>query len=338
MDWIPRFGLAVVLLWVSVSNVNVTVLTAVGKVEQPSTLADEAREYLGAALALVEEHSIKRDSVDWEVVTAEAFDIARDAQTPSETHEAVRFVLRSLNDAHSGFFDPEQMANMNRTMATASGEPVGRLLADRVGYVRVPTFGSFDLPVVNDFATRLQQVVREVDQGDPCGWIVDLRDNDGGNMWAMLTGIGPILGEGESGAFVDANGARSVWSYRGGEANIIGGSRVVWSTEPAYQLTRPAPPVAVLINSITASSGEAIAVAFQGRPKTQTFGQPTRGLTTGNQPFFLSDGAMMNLTTVLYTDRLGRRYGGSVEPDHVVSGEQVMLSAQEWLVGRAECR
>ena len=192
MDWIPRFGLAVVLLWVSVSNVNVTVLTAVGKVEQPSTLADEAREYLGAALALVEEHSIKRDSVDWEVVTAEAFDIARDAQTPSETHEAVRFVLRSLNDAHSGFFDPEQMANMNRTMATASGEPVGRLLADRVGYVRVPTFGSFDLPVVNDFATRLQQVVREVDQGDPCGWIVDLRDNDGGNMWAMLTGIGPI--------------------------------------------------------------------------------------------------------------------------------------------------
>jgi C-terminal processing protease CtpA/Prc len=35
-----------------------------------------------------------------------------------------------------------------------------------------------------------------MDQGNLAGWIVDLRNNGGGNMWPMLTGIGSILGEG----------------------------------------------------------------------------------------------------------------------------------------------
>ena len=35
------------------------------------------------------------------------------------------------------------------------------------------------------------------------GWIVDLRGNQGGNTWAGMVALGPLLGEGSLGDFVD---------------------------------------------------------------------------------------------------------------------------------------
>ena len=36
-------------------------------------------------------------------------------------------------------------------------------------------------------------------------YILDLRDNHGGNMWAMLVAIGALIGEGTSGYFIGKN-------------------------------------------------------------------------------------------------------------------------------------
>jgi len=47
--------------------------------------------------------------------------------------------------------------------------------------------------------------------------VIDLRRDFGGDPWAMLAGIGPILGEGELGASASPAG-RVPWSYRGGRS------------------------------------------------------------------------------------------------------------------------
>lgn len=47
-------------------------------------------------------------------------------------------------------------------------------------------------------------------------------------------------------------------------------------------LKRPSPRVAVLFDGMTASSGEAVVVAFKQRPDTRSFGMPTCGLSTAN--------------------------------------------------------
>lgn len=67
-------------------------------------------------------------------------------------------------------------------------------------------------------------------------------------------------------------------------------------------------PVAVLTDSQTASSGQAIVAAFKGRPHTCSFGPPTYGVPTANQEEQLSDGALMVLTLAVDADRTGHRY------------------------------
>jgi hypothetical protein len=136
------------------------------------------------------------------------------------------------------------------------------------------------------FANAIQAVLRDRDRDGLAGWIVDLRGNGGGNMWSMVAGLGPVLGEGLVGYFIDPLGQRIPWEYRH-PSSFNGGTAVVTVTSP-YTLRRPMPRVAVLTDVRIASSGEATAIAFRGRPNTRSFGEPTCGLSTANQGFTLS--------------------------------------------------
>lgn len=75
------------------------------------------------------------------------------------------------------------------------------------------------------------------------------------------------------------------------------------------------PPVAVLIGERTASSGEAVLVAFQARDQTKTFGHPTGGYTTAIRRFPLRDGARLYLAVATFADRSGHVYRGRIYPD-----------------------
>jgi C-terminal processing protease CtpA/Prc len=164
----------------------------------------------------------------------------------------------------------------------------------------------------------------------------------------MLLAVGPILGEGDVGAFVDAEGHRQVWAYRQGQALLDGRAL---AQGPAYQLKRPLPPVAVLTGPRTASAGEAIAVAFRGRPRARSFGEPTAGLPTIIRGQVLSDGAWLLLTEVRDADRTGRTYEDTIAPDEPVAVEgdppewqlrdperdPVLRAALAWLRDQPDC-
>lgn len=195
----------------------------------------------------------------------------------------------------------------------ASSRPI------RFGYVLVPTFGSPDQASIDQFATDLQGVIGLVAASKPCGWVVDLPTNGGGNMWPMLAGIGPVLGTGRLGSFRDPDGRDAAWSYENGEAKSDGRTLAKTLNAPVT-LHIEAPPVAVLVGPTTASSGEAIAIAFRGRSSTRVFGATTRGLTTSNRVFPLSDGSLLNLTTAAFADRTGTPYQNGVTPDELWDG------------------
>jgi C-terminal processing protease CtpA/Prc len=163
-------------------------------------------------------------------------------------------------------------------------------------------------------------------------------------MYPMLAGLGPVLGEGIAGQFIDPDGHAVTWSYSAGQA-FIDTEAVVGVHGSAYTLQAESPPVAVLMGSTTSSSGEAIAISFIGRPNTRSFGRPSAGFTTANAPFELSDGAVINLTTSLMADRTGRTYGARLRPDEVVAvgpssvttDEAVPLAAIDWLMAQPAC-
>jgi C-terminal processing protease CtpA/Prc len=193
------------------------------------------------------------------------------------------------------------------------------------------------------FATRLQELIRAIDQPPACGWIVDLRQDEGGNLWPMLAGVGPLLGEGEVGAFV-TSGQRVPWVYRDGGAYV--GTQVVTVVNNPYRRADP-PPVAVLTAAQTASSGELLVVAFRGRPSTRSFGSPTRGVPTSNEPKVLADGAVLLLTTTASADRTGATYEDTIQPDQRVAGvtltrgdeatDPTVQAAAMWLRAQPGC-
>jgi carboxyl-terminal processing protease len=194
------------------------------------------------------------------------------------------------------------------------------------------------------YAQDVRRILTNLSGLNPKGWIVDLRGNTGGDMWPMLTGIGPILGDGAVGAFVGTDG-KMTWFYqdgRTGTRNPAGLETVSLSLTDSPVLLSPPAPVAVLVDSSTANSAEAITIAFHGRPGTRFFGTRTAGKSTAVQPFKLDDGAEIYLTTALDADRTGKTFPDGFTPDQIVqspgampqpNNDQALLAAQSWLAG-----
>ncbi|MDP2321096.1 MAG: S41 family peptidase [Acidobacteriota bacterium] len=292
---------------------------AAAQTASPVVLSDVARNYLESVITIAQTNSINRSQIDWPMVRREVFSRAASAQVPSDTHPAVQWLVSALGDRHSAFLDPVALKSLPARSAAASGKPEGRVVDGRFGYVLVPTFGSADQASIDQFATDLQGAIASVGASKPCGWVVDLRSNGGGNMWPMLAGIGPVMGSGRLGSFKDPDGRGASWSYENGEAKSDGRTLAKTLTVPVT-LHVEAPPVAVLVGPTTASSGEAIAIAFRGRSSTRLFGATTRGLTTSNRVFPLSDGSLLNLTTAAFADRTGAPYQNGVTPDELWNG------------------
>jgi len=251
---------------------------------------------------------------------------------PSAPARPVRLTLQRLGQAQPlavtltpGVFDPNR-------------PPQGQRLTGGIGYLELPA-----LQAANALAARYapiaQQAIRAADQPAACGWVVDLRRNTGGTEPPMLLGVGPILGEG-----VFARQGPVTLSYRHGA--LLQNGQVIAQLPGAYHLQEPAPPVAVLTSELTASSGEAIVVAFRGRPRTRSFGEPTAGVPTINTAHALSDGAVLLLTTADDVDRAGRSYDAAIAPDQPVAPDWTLLGAARdpvlqaaltWLHQQAGC-
>jgi carboxyl-terminal processing protease len=219
-------------------------------------------------------------------------------------------------------------------------KPQGYRLETEIGYLDLPAVTS-NKELSKTYATTVQQLIREMDQPSIRGWVIDLRRNTGGNMWPMVAGVGPILGDGECGSFISPEGKKTSWGYSDGSVNEWAKALI---SEP-YSLKRPLAPTAVLTSRLTCSSGEFTTLAFRGRPETRSFGEPTAGLPTANRGKKLRDGAMLNLTVALGADRTGSVYDGPIIPDQPCESnwslfqtehDPVLLAALDWLRKRLD--
>lgn len=303
-------------------------------------LSPKPSEYLNDVLNLMQRNALHRDSVDWPRVKKQAKRMAAQAKTYSDCHSAIRFVLDQLGDKHSLLVPASVAKTWNQGSLGATKKfPItgGEMLESKYAYLTMPYFSSGNKENMVYFADQLHNLLERLDQANPQGWILDLRGNQGGNCWPMLAGIGPLLGEGISGYFVHPGQEKMPipWVYKAGKAGE--GDKVLTEVSRIpYQLQQKLPPVAVLTGPATASSGEVIAVAFCKRPNTRSFGEPTSGLSTGNETYPLVDGAMLVLTTSIYADREKVPYGKKIMPDEIIEGaiegnDVVLEAAKRWL-------
>jgi carboxyl-terminal processing protease len=298
----------------------------------PPTGPSSAQAYLERMLDIMQARSINRRTIEWAAFRASVLAQAPGAQTVSDTYPAIRHALDRLDDGHSSYRAATGTFIFVPKRSCAPTPAVSPPLPATIGYVRVSSFNGSGTAAI-EFAGAIQNAIRAADRDDLAGWIVDLRGNGGGNMWPMIAGIGPVLGDGVAGHFIDPDGVTQDWGYAVGAALAVGS--VVLQVPDPYRLRRERPRVAVLTDVGVASSGEAVAVAFRERPGTRSFGTPTCGLSTSNESFPLSDGAVLNLTVSTMADRTRRLYGDAIVPDEVVNDPAVVVArAVAWLEGR----
>jgi hypothetical protein len=295
----------------------------------PTTIARGA-QYLNSILAIMEQNSVNRETIDWAAFRAHVLAAAPDPQTIPDTFPAIRVALGLLNDHHSFYIKAGGKSSiLNPSFPTGCGIPdvPDPSVPSDIGYVRIPAFGE---PTGGEqFAAAIQDEIRRQDKNEITGWIVDLRGNGGGNMYPMLAGVGPVLGSGTSGFFVAPSRVTPFgYDARGSfEGNFVG-----TAVANPYTLRHPNPRVAVLTDKHIASAGEAIAVAFRERPNTRSFGTETCGVPSGNSGFMLSDTAQLFLTVSRDADRTRHVYDGPIVPDETISGSSAVVArAIAWL-------
>lgn len=310
------------------------------EIKPKGTMSKEAKVYLKDFFQKVSSLAIDRETIDWKALKKTARANCPDAQKPADLHPTMQYVLQRVNK-HSFMFTPEQVeafnggGQKNNDVIPDIIYAKGRRINEQVAYLSMPGFGSGHAPTLRAWADSIRAIIARYDNEETTGWVLDLRGNGGGNCWPMLAGVGPLLGEGVCGYFMDRNGDNpSAWSYRKGSS--FQDDRVQTSvTDTTYTMKAQNFKVAVLTGPKTASSGEVTTIAFREKANARSFGQPTAGYSTTNTNVMMSDNAMLLLTVSIYGDRNKNPFGGKVVPDVVIEesgeGDAVLEAAVKWL-------
>jgi C-terminal processing protease CtpA/Prc len=305
-------------------------LEAGGALSVDAPIAPKAKAVVDAALTIARTNSLHRNEIAWPDVEKSVRMLAAGAAETAQTYPAIRYLLAALNDNHSFLLPPVQTTAF-RTGGAANPRPDIRVDADGVAVITMAGYSGGDQAASRKYAEDVHAALATAYAGAACGWVVDLRPNTGGNMWPMLAGLKPFLGNAPLGTFESPEGSGPPW--KAGQGVGVEPPKTLEALENAW--------VAVITGPRTASSGEAVTIAFKGRPRTRSFGLPTAGLSTANETFPLPDGAMILLTTAIEVDRTGRRYGGKVDPDESQaagpSGDAAMSAAAAWLKSASAC-
>ena len=296
------------------------------------------------------ETSLYTDRVDWPTVNQRFVELRR--AKSGDSLEALQYLVDSLGDEHAAirsakdfsilaFFrgerkypDTRDPAFVNRVINDTTARFSSKLIEPNVGYLRVVGIGPGDLKVQ---AGQIRSGLIDLKRRGVDRWILDLRFNGGGNMEPMLAGLAPLLGDGSIGGAV--NGDNEVTrEYQIQDGQFINTGRLVCEMPDEPQIA-PGEKVAVLLSRYTASSGELVALAFEGRPNTRFIGEATAGYTTGTGFDAIDDDLIMLISEDLFIDRDKNRYERHVDVDDSIEFQhQVELvndaqveRAMEWL-------
>lgn len=305
--------------------------------------------------AFIKYNSVFRNNVDWKVIDTAFKTQISNAKSLSDTMKCFVSVLERLNDVHTQLFLNNQyygnypgfddttlawLRPLNDKSILLTNKIYTKKISERIAYVRVPSVQVYDHKQINKFAQALYDSINKLSSKKIYGFIVDLRLNGGGNIYPMLSGLSPLLGDNVVGFETDINDSIvRKWELKKG--NFIIGTYQSTYIKQSYNPKLVHIPVVVLIGPITKSSGSMTAIAFKERPGTIFIGEPTaNGYTTSNGYFQFAPNLTANFATNFVADRTKNIYKTTVTPnitvyhgdnfDDLMKDEKIRLAIQ-WL-------
>ena len=289
-----------------------------------------AKNYISEVLNIMRENVVTRYNVDWGNLESEVNTLAANVSSIKDTYPVITKALELLGTNHSFLrFSSGDFVAYHSILNCEQSFEINELIIENIGYVRVDGFSSSNDDLIKNSAIQIQNSIAKQDNENLLGWVVDLRDNNGGNMWSMIAGLGPLFDDNVLGHFIDADENVVSWGYDNG-SSLENYQKRVTVDEP-YRLLNSLPKIAILSSKRLASSGEAILIAFKKQFNVRVFGTDSCGLSTSNSMFKLSDGSELYLTTAIMADREQNKYGDSVPVDQIEDQADVLNKAIEWL-------
>ncbi|MDO5500964.1 MAG: S41 family peptidase [Propionibacteriaceae bacterium] len=262
----------------------------------------------------------------WQAERARVLEATDGVSDYAVLHAELEKATKVAGGKHSFFLTPDEAAESDESGTEEFRAPTVTT-ADHVTTLELPEFGAPGKDLEQQYADTLASGVTDA-APQTCGWIIDLRDNRGGNMYPMLSGVASLLPNGTAMTFRSVSGATTEVTIQDDGAGL--GGRTTIRIEDAAKVTDQ--PIAVLYNGMTASSGEAVATAFRGLPKATSFGTQTAGYTSANMVHRLPDGAMLGLTGAVYVDRNGVDLAEQpMQPDHLTTAAEAPAAALAWI-------
>jgi hypothetical protein len=294
-----------------------------------------ARNYLAAALDTLCRRFSQTAVLNWGVLKRAATTQMIGGQVPADAYPALRYAVTRL-DPEGELIPPGRMRSGELSVPWFVEEE------GPIGTMRLPACTSDSRAERATYADSTRRRIEGLAAKGARGWVVDLRVVSGGEVEPALAGLGPLVGEGRLLSWIRPDGRRGEWTQRHGMVEVTPGMepdrRLVSVTAPELEL--PGVPVAVLIGPRTAAAGEALALAFRGRPNTRFFGEPTAGRSQARERVRLSDGAVVRYATGRMYDRNGKPLDGAFMPDDSLNAalltggrDSLTTLALEWVRG-----
>lgn len=275
-----------------------------------------ATKYGKVALDMIELNGYYTKDEKWIKVKEKLEKEMEKVSAYEDTYPLIEEALKEGGGKHSFLLTKE-----NQQTLSAQDEMPTVTREDEVLIIKLPQHADAIASGQQYAETVLQQIKNN---DDIQGAIIDLRGNTGGDMGPMITAVSPFLKDGDLLHFTFLEDEMTVKLEDG--KSIGGGTQVSTDTSP-FKLDVP---VAVLIDNQTASSGEAVLMAFMGQPHTKTFGQETAGYASANMTLPLYDGAMINITVAYNKTLDGRMFYDEPVPPEVETNEP-LEKAKKWL-------
>ena len=310
----------------AIVGVIVLLMTLVAQLPISEYKKQNDREVALEILAIMKANVITRDNVDWGELEKDV-EALFNSEKDELLYQAIFQILEQTNTGHS-FYQSESPPKfvMHKTENCKQHSFVAVPVPSDIGYIKLNGFSGGEHEHAMKYIESIRAQMKAYNNSNIKGWILDLSDNTGGNMWPMLSGLAPLLSDGIHGYFAHLDGTKHSWSTKNGNSYIndqfvIG---MADDTDINNQL-----PIAVITSQKTSSSGEAVLLSFKDKANVKTFGLNTCGMSTANKPFKLSNGAMLNVTTSTMMDSFSVPYGGEVQVD--VETNRPSEEAVDWI-------
>ena len=231
--------------------------------------------YVKKAIRIMDKNGIYAQGPEWEKAKKGAL-----TTRPSSFEEAQEIVLQAGKVAggkHTFLMTADEVKE-NDTVDWKM--PTVELLERGIAVIKLPQFmgNSEDrIRYANTVLNALPNILR--------GVIIDLRGNRGGNMYPMIAAVHRFLPD------------DVILQLRTRRNNMKINVAYVMKVAGVAQQAPIDCPVALLTDEWTGSSGEAVLLCFRGLKNARTFGAPTAGYASCNQPFSLPGGSQLILTT-----------------------------------------